>query len=197
MSYVKIALNFGYISRKNYERSLSNAGLTFAPIRRRTFDTEVLKKIELKFANDHIALPLRIHNNKVVTLMSDPSNQLFIEFIKFKYDMEPEIIVASDLDIIWLSHKLLGEKYVKSAVYELLRRDPKSSASTTFTSPQLISIFIIIGITAIGLVLNFKNTSIIINVIISTFFPDSYSFLNCFLALIGSRFELQPGRYQD
>ena len=189
MSYTKIALNFGYISRKNYERSLTNGGFTFAPVREEAFDSEVLKKIDLKFANDHIALPLRIENNKVVTLMSDPSDQLFIEFIKFTYDLEPHIIVASDLDITWLTHKLLGEKYVKASVYELLRRDPASSASTTFTSPQLVTIFIIIGITTIGLVLNFKNTSIIINVIISTFFLIAIIF-KLFLALIGSRFEL-------
>jgi cellulose synthase/poly-beta-1,6-N-acetylglucosamine synthase-like glycosyltransferase len=189
LPYVKIALNFGYISRKNYERSLTNAGFTFAPVREEAFDTEVLKKIELKFANDHIALPLRIENNKVVTLMSDPGDQLFIEFIRFTYDMEPEIIVARDLDIIWLSHKLLGEKYVKSAVYELLRRDPKSSASTTFTSPQLISMFVLIALVAIGLVLNFKNTSIIINVVISSIFLVAILF-KLFLAMVGSRFEL-------
>ncbi|NOW99204.1 glycosyltransferase family 2 protein [Mucilaginibacter sp. SG564] len=189
MSYTKIALNFGYISRKNYERSLTNAGFTFAPVREEAFDTEILKKIDLKFANDHIALPLRIENNKVVTLMSDPSNQLFIEFIRFTYDLEPHIIVARDLDITWLTHKLLGEKYVKASVFELLRRDPDSSASTTFTSPQLVTIFILISIIAIGLVLNFKNTSIIINVIVSLFFLIAIIF-KLFLALIGSRFEL-------
>jgi hypothetical protein len=32
------------------------------------------------------------------------------------------------MDITWLSHKLLGDKYVKSAVFELLKRDPDSSA---------------------------------------------------------------------
>jgi cellulose synthase/poly-beta-1,6-N-acetylglucosamine synthase-like glycosyltransferase len=189
MSYTKIALNFGYISRKNYERSLTNAGFTFAPVREEAFDTEVLKKIDLKFANDHIALPLRIENNKVVTLMSDPSDHLFIEFIKFTYDLEPHIIVANDLDITWLNHKLLGEKYVKASVYELLRRDPDSSASTTFTTPQLVTIFVIISIITIGSVLNFKNTSIIINVIISTFFLIAIIF-KLFLALVGSRFEL-------
>ena len=188
-SYAKIALNFGYISRKNYERSLTNAGFVFAPVREEPFDTEVLKKIELKFANDHVALPLRIENNKVVTLMTDPSNQLFIDFIRFTYNMEPEIIVARDLDITWLSHKLLGEKYVKSSVYELLRRDPSSSASITFTSPQLIFIFAVIAITTIGLVLRFKDTSIIINVIISMFFLVAIIF-KLFLALVGSRFEL-------
>lgn len=189
LSYTKIALNYGYISRKNYERSLTNAGFIFAAVREEAFDTAVLKKVELKFANDHIALPLRIENNKVVTLMSDPSDQFFIDFIKFTYDLEPEIIVAHDLDIIWLSHKLLGEKYVKASVFELLKRDPKSSASTTFTSPQLVTIFIVIAITAIGLVLSFKNTSIIINVIISTFFLVAIIF-KLFLALVGSRFEL-------
>jgi cellulose synthase/poly-beta-1,6-N-acetylglucosamine synthase-like glycosyltransferase len=189
MSYVKIALNFGYISRKNYDRSLSNAGYHFAQIREEPFDPEVLKKVELKFANDHVALPLRVENNRVITLMTDPTNQLFLDFIRFTFDMEPEVIIAYDLDITWLSHKLLGEKYVKASVYELLRRDPKSSASITFTTPQLVFIFSLLALIAIGMVLNFKNTSIIINVIISIFFLVAIIF-KLFLALVGSRFEL-------
>ncbi|MDN3581499.1 glycosyltransferase family 2 protein [Mucilaginibacter flavus] len=189
MAYVKIALNFGYISRKNYERSLSNAGYHFAQIRAEEFDPEILKQVELKFANDHLALPLRVENNRVVTLMADPTDQLFIDFIRFTYDMEPDIIIAYDLDITWLSHKLLGEKYVKASVYELLRRDPKSSASITFTPPQLIVIFSLLAIIAIGMVLSFKNTSIILNVIISLFFLVAIIF-KLFLALVGSRFEL-------
>jgi cellulose synthase/poly-beta-1,6-N-acetylglucosamine synthase-like glycosyltransferase len=196
MAYVKIALNFGYISRKNYERSLSNAGYQFAQIREETFDTEVLKKVELKFINDHLALPLRIENNRVVTLMADPSDQLFIDFVRFTYDMEPDIIVAYDLDITWLSHKLLGEKYVKASVYELMRRDPKSSASTTFTTPQLAFLFILLGIIAAGKVLNFKNTSIAINVVISMFFLVAITF-KLFLALVGSRFELHQAVTKD
>ncbi|WP_439699022.1 glycosyltransferase [Mucilaginibacter sp. AW1-7] len=196
MAYIKIALNFGYISRKNYERSLSNAGYHFEQIREEAFDTEVLKKVELKFANDHLALPLRIENNRVVTLMADPSDQLFVDFVRFTYDMEPDIIVAYDLDITWLSHKLLGEKYVKASVYELMRRDPKSSASTTFTTPQLAFLFILLGIIAAGMVLNFKNTSIAINVVISMFFLVAITF-KLFLALVGSRFELHQAVTKD
>ena len=196
LSYIKIALNYGYISRKNYERSLSNAGHTFAPVREEKFDKKVLEKIELKFANDHLCLPLRIENNKVITLMADPSNQFFIDFVRFTYDMEPEIIVGYDLDITWLSHKLLGEKYVKASVYELAKRDPESSASVTFTMPQLIFIFSLIAIVAVGMVLSFKNTSIIINVIISTFFLIAIVF-KLFLALVGSRFELHQAVTKD
>ncbi|WP_345950323.1 glycosyltransferase [Mucilaginibacter sp. PAMB04274] len=188
-SPVKIALNFGFISRKNYERSLTNAGYVFEQIREEAFDDAVLEKIELKFADEHLAVPLRIENHRVVTIMANPDDQLFIDFIRLTYGMEPLIIVASDLDITWLSHKLLGQKYVKSAVFELLNSDNASSALTTFTSKQLIFIFSFIGIIAAGLILNFKVTSIIMNVIMSTFFLCTITF-KLFLSLVGSKFEL-------
>jgi len=189
LSFIKIALNFGYISRKNYERSITNAGHVFKEIRKLPFDPEVTSKTELKFADQHVAMPLRIENNKVITVMADPSDELFLDFVRFTYDMEPEVIVASDLDIVWLSHKLLGDPYVKSAVFELLNRDPANSAFTTFSAPQLISLFLLLGVVAIGLVESFKNTSIIINVIVSIFFLVAIIF-KLFLALMGSRFEL-------
>ena len=189
ISFIKVALTFGYISRKNYERSLANANIGLAQVRQEQCDAEVLKKIELKFADEHLALPLRIENGKVVTLMADPSDELFVDFIKFTYDLEPRIIVASDLDITWMSHVLLGEKYVKSAVFELLNRDPGSSAVITFTNSQLIFIFSLIAVVAVGMVLNFKNTTITINVVLSMFFVVSIVF-KLFLALVGSRFEL-------
>lgn len=188
-AFVKVALNFGFISRKNYERSMINAGYGFKQVRDEEFDRDVLKQIELKFADEHLALPLRIENNRVVTLMADPTDELFIDFIRFTFDLEPEIIVASDLDITWMSHKLLGDKYVKSAVYELLNRDPSSSAIITFSSGQLLFIFISIAVIVIALFFSFKIVSIIINVLLSFFFLIAIVF-KLFLALVGSRFEL-------
>jgi len=189
LSFIKIALNFGYISRKNYERCMGGAGYTFAQVRGEAYDAALLAKIELKFVDKHLALPLRIDKGRVVVLMADPSDELFKDFIRFEFDKEPEVIVCSDLDITWMSHVLLGEKYVKSAVFELFNRDPVSSALITFTSQQLIFIFSVIAIVAIGMVLNFKNTTITINVLLSSFFVISIIF-KLFLALVGSRFEL-------
>ncbi|MGF7081104.1 glycosyltransferase family 2 protein [Mucilaginibacter sp. UYCu711] len=189
LSYIKILLNFGYLSRKNYERSLNNAGYAFKQIREEDYDLDVLAKTELKFADAHLALPLRAENGRIVTLMANPSDELFKDYIRFTYDMEPEIILASDLDITWLSHVLLGQKYVKSAVFELLNRDPDSSALTTFTTPQLIFTFGLIALVVSGLMLSFVNTSIAINVLLSVFFLISIIF-KLFLALVGSRFEL-------
>lgn len=196
LSFLKIVLNFGYISRKNYYRSLTNAGYTFAPVREMEFDPEVLEKTDLQFAYERVAMPLRIENNKVVVLMANPDDTLFLDFIKFTYDKEPEIITAEDLEIIWLSNKLLGEKYVKSAVFELMKRDPDNSAVVTFTSPQLIVIFTLIALVTIGMVVSFKNTSITINVILSSFFLVAIIF-KLFLALVGSRFELHQAVTKD
>jgi cellulose synthase/poly-beta-1,6-N-acetylglucosamine synthase-like glycosyltransferase len=196
-SFIKIALNYGYISRKNYERSMINAGYPFREnVREQEHDKEVLSKIELKFAEQNAALPLRIENGRVVTLMADPSNRLFIDFIRFTYDCEPEIIVASDLDIVWMSHKLLGDKYVQSAVYELLNRDPANSAFITFSSGQLIFLFVLLAVVVVGLVTHFKDTSIIINILISVFFLVAILF-KMFLALVGSRFELHQAVTRD
>ncbi|MBK0380376.1 glycosyltransferase [Mucilaginibacter segetis] len=189
LSFIKIALNFGYISRKNYERSLLNAGYVIEEIREQPYDSEILAKTDLNFAHDRVALPLRVQNGKIVVIMADPGDELFLDFIKFTYDMEASIILASDLDIIWLSNVLIGEKYNKSAVYELLKRDPDSSAIVTFSSAQLVFIFVVLGLVTVGLVLSFKNTTIIINVLISTFFLIAIIF-KLFLALVGSRFEL-------
>ncbi|MFD0794631.1 glycosyltransferase family 2 protein [Mucilaginibacter litoreus] len=190
LSFIKIALTSGYISRKNYDRSLINAGIIIQEHPRdEAYDPEVLSRLDLPFVHDRLALPLRIENGKVVTLMAAPDDQLVIDFVKFTYDMEPEVIITSDLDITWLSNKLLGERYVKSSVFELLKRDPDSSAVVTFSTAQLIFIFVLISLVAIGLVLSFKNTSIIINVLISSFFLVAIIF-KLFLALAGSRFEL-------
>jgi hypothetical protein len=107
LSFIKIALTHGYISRKNYERSMVNAGLDFKPAREEKFDKEVLDKIELSFADAHLAIPLRIEKKKVITLMADPTDQLFLDFIRMTYNMEPQVIVADDLEITWMIHKLL------------------------------------------------------------------------------------------
>ena len=188
-SFIKVALNFGYLSRKNYELILVDADYKIEQIRNEAYDPKILEWIDLKFADERIALPLRIENNRLVVLMADPTDQFFLDFINFTYSLEPEIIVASDLDILWLSHKLLGENYVRSSVYDLYHKDPKSSAMITFSKSQLACLFIAFGLIAVGMVLDFKNTSILLNVLLSVFFLVAIIF-KLFLALVGSRFEL-------
>lgn len=189
MSFLKVAISYGYVSRKNYGRSLNNAGYEFQHIRDQGYDENVLKEIDLMFAEAHLALPLRVENGKLVTVMADPSDRLFLDFITMTYNLEAEIIVADDLEVTWLAHKLLGDSYVKSAVFELLNRDPNSSALVTFTNTQLIFFFLLIGAFAAWAVLNFRQAMIAVNIGLSIFFLLAIIF-KLFLSLVGSRFEL-------
>jgi cellulose synthase/poly-beta-1,6-N-acetylglucosamine synthase-like glycosyltransferase len=189
LSFMKVALSYGYISRKNYTRSMNNAGYEYSEIRELPFDEKVLKDVDLNFAQSQLTIPLAIKKNKVVTAMADPSNQLALDFVRMTYNKEPEVIFAEDLEITWLSHKLLGDGHVKSSVFELLNTDPGSSALTTFSTPQLISIFLVVGLLAAGLVTHFREVMIWINIVLSIFFLVAIIF-KLFLSLVGSKFEL-------
>src|SRR6185312_7073459 len=145
LSFLKVALSYGYVSRKNYARSITNAGYEFREIRELPTDEKILKEIDLNFSEAHLAIPLYIKNNKVVTVMADPTNKLVLDFIKLTYNKEPEVIVAEDLEITWMSHTLLGRNQVKAAVFDLLNHDPSSSALTTFTTPQLVFFFLLLA----------------------------------------------------
>lgn len=142
ISLIKILLTFGYISRKNYERSLTNFGYVFhEDVRQEPIDTDIIALLDLKHISNVLALPLRIENDKVVTLMADPTDHEFINFVYETYGLEPEIVLASDLDITWMSHKLLGEAYLKASVFELMKSDPANSAVITFSPKQLYALF--------------------------------------------------------
>ncbi len=190
ISFIKIALTYGYISRKNYESSLIKAGYLFAEnVRIEAIDSTIINKLDLKFTSNFFALPLRIENNKVVTLMADPTDYEFINYIYDIYGLDADVRLASDLDITWMSHKLLGGPFVKASVFNLMKSDPANSALVTFSPTQLSLMFITIAAIIIFLFLSFVYTSIVLNVIISSFFLISILF-KLFLALLGSRFEL-------
>jgi cellulose synthase/poly-beta-1,6-N-acetylglucosamine synthase-like glycosyltransferase len=186
---VKILLNFGYLSRKQYERVLASKGHTLVAIREEAYTMDVVSQLDLRVADRFLGLPLRIENGHVVVAMADPTDETYTTLVGDTFKLPLIILPASDLDIIWLSHKLLGEPYVKKAVFDLVQRDPESSALVTFTNSQLIVIFGLIAVVVTLLCLNFVDTSITINVLMSTFFLISIGF-KLFLALVGSRFEL-------
>jgi glycosyltransferase XagB len=189
LSLVKILLNFGYISRKDYQRCLLEEGYDFKDVRLEETDPEVMMRMDLKSVDRDLILPLRIEDGYVVVAVADPTATADFLLIEEKYGCPVKVLLTSDLDIIWLGHKLLGEKYVKKAVFELLNRDPGSSALVTFTKSQLIIIFSVIALVTVALFLSFTNTTIIINMLMSSFFLVAVTF-KLFLALTGSKLEL-------
>ena len=197
LSLVKIILNYGYLTRKTYARAMEAAGYPVSRILDHSVDRELLGHYRLEEACQFLALPLSRRDGRLVLAMADPTDQECISRVAGAYQMPVEVMAANDLDLVWLAHVHLGESKVKSAVFSLYHKDPGASAMVTFTTPQLASICLILAVIATGLVFRFKDTTILLNILISTFFLVAIAF-KLYLSLKGSQFELhQPVERKD
>ncbi len=195
---IKAALNFGYLVRKDYTLFLEKKGYSILDVRNEEIDGTYINECDIQHLNSYLYLPLRKDTDgSLLVAAADPLDEKLINTLYVKFKIPIKTLAASDLDIIWMAHKLRGEFYVKEAVFSLMRKDPASSGLTTFTNGQLISIFSAIAIILVLLVVFFVPTVTVLNLLASVFFLFSILF-KLFLALKGSMAELhEPVSKED
>ncbi|MEN9598076.1 MAG: hypothetical protein RL596_387 [Bacteroidota bacterium] len=194
---IKAALNFGFLTRKEYVNFLERAGYPLVDVRNEVIDQGFVEKCDLQHLNSFLYLPIR-HDGKgrLIVAAADPMDEKLIGALENQFATRITMVAASDLDITWMVHKLRGEYYVKEAVFSLMRKDPSSSGLTTFTDAQLVFIFGIIALFFLLLTFNFINTFIFFNLFFSCSFLFAILF-KLFLALKGSRYELHETITKD
>ncbi|MEI6264103.1 MAG: glycosyltransferase family 2 protein [Sphingobacteriia bacterium] len=187
---IKTALNFGFLTRKEYVAFLERAGFPLIDVRNQEIDETFVAQCDLLHLNSFLYLPLKEDNKGVlIVAAADPLDEKLLGFLEIKFDKKVSLVAASDLDITWMINKLRGEYYVKEAVFSLMRKDPMSSGIITFTDAQLIAIFGFIGVFFLFLTLYFINAFIFFNLFFSCFFLFAIVF-KLYIALKGSRYEL-------
>lgn len=187
---IKAALNFGFLTRKEYVHFLERSGYPLVDVRNEVIDQGFVDKCDLQHLNSFLYLPIRNDGKgKLIVAAADPMDEKLIGALENKFATRITMVAASDLDITWMVHKLRGEYYVKEAVFSLMRKDPASSGLTTFTDPQLIFIFGLIALFFMLLTYNLVNTFIFFNLFFSGTFLFAILF-KLYLALKGSRYEL-------
>ena len=187
---IKAALNFGFLTRKEYVHFLERSGYPLVDVRNEVIDQGFVDKCDLQHLNSFLYLPIRNDGKgKLIVAVADPMDEKLIGALENKFATRITMVAASDLDITWMVHKLRGEYYVKEAVFSLMRKDPASSGLTTFTDPQLIFIFGLIALFFMLLTYNLVNTFIFFNLFFSGTFLFAILF-KLYLALKGSRYEL-------
>ncbi len=187
---IKTALNFGFLTRKEYVAFLERAGFPLIDVRNQEIDEVFVSQCDLLHLNSFLYLPLKEDNKGVlIVAAADPLDEKLLGFLEIKFDKKVSLVAASDLDITWMINKLRGEYYVKEAVFSLMRKDPMSSGIITFTDAQLIFIFGFIGVFFLFLTLYFVNAFIFFNLFFSCFFLFAIVF-KLYIALKGSRYEL-------
>jgi len=188
---IKSALNFGYLVRKTYLSYLEKNGYPLVDVRNEVLDESFVEQCEIKHLNSFLYLPLRKDTDgNLLIAAADPLDEKLLNTLYVKYRLPIKTVAASDLDIIWMAHKLKGQFFVKEAVFSLMRKDPASSGLVTFTNGQLITIFSGLAILITLLMLYFTATAIILNLLSSVFFLFAILF-KLYLALKGSMSELK------
>jgi len=188
---IKSALNFGYLVRKTYLSYLEKNGYPLVDVRNEVLDESFVEQCDIKHLNSFLYLPLRKDTDgNLLIAAADPLDEKLLNTLYVKYRLPIKTVAASDLDIIWMAHKLKGQFYVKEAVFSLMRKDPASSGLVTFTNGQLITIFGGLAILITLLMLYFTATAIILNLLSSVFFLFAILF-KLYLALKGSMSELK------
>jgi len=188
---IKSALNFGYLVRKTYLSYLDQNGYPLVDVRNEVLDETYVEQCDIKHLNSFLYLPLRKDTDgSLLVAAADPLDEKLLNTLYVKFRVPIKTVAASDLDIIWMAHKLRGQFYVKEAVFSLMRKDPASSGLVTFTNGQLITIFVGLAILITLLMLYFTATAIVLNLLSSVFFLFAILF-KLYLALKGSMSELK------
>ncbi len=190
-SFLKVTLNYAFLSRLAYKEHLLKNNISFYQ-----FDYTQLFKLKSEFSKadfdfllDHNLYPVKLENGKVDLIIADPSDDISISKFKEYFLLEIETIhIAEDLDIVKALHMTYGDAILHKAVFDLYERDNKSSALETFTLRQVL---VLGGLGVILLVLLFifpVFTIISINLFINLFllFAIGFKFL---LTVVGAKSE--------
>ena len=190
-SYIKTALNFGFLTRKKYVAFLEQEGFELIAVRDEEMDEHYIGQCELIELNSILYAPLRkMSDGSLLVAAADPQDEKLKTLLTIRFNMPIRFVAASDLDITWLVHIKRGEYYVKEAVFSLMRKDPEQSGLITFTDPQLIFIFGSIGILVILLFISFLKVAMVLNVVFSVAFFGTILF-KLYLSLNGSKAEMK------
>lgn len=185
-SFLKIALTYGFLSRKIYKEALELEKVLFYKFdyeRLPEFKNE-LTKDELDFLLNHNIYPILNENKECQLIIADPSD--FVSVSKFTDMFNYKVStteIAEDLDIIKALHVKYGAAYLKKAVFSLYNEDPKSSAIETFTLNQILSIGVIGLLFLVLLYFFLVETLIGLNLMVNLFLL--FSILFKFLLTIG------------
>ncbi len=196
-AFIKAALNFGFLTRKEYVAFLEKENYPLIDVRNEEIDEYLLEQCDLHHMNSFLYIPLRRDGSgTLLVAAADPLDEKLIAGLTVKFNCRIRMLAASDLDITWLAHTKRGIFFVKEAVFSLMRRDPESSGIITFTDGQLAVIFGLTILFFVALGFSFVNTSVITNLFLSLTFLFAILF-KLYLALKGSMSELHDSVTKD
>jgi len=192
-SFLKIALNHGFISRFHYNEVIE--GLDFPT---HNIDCDNIESYT-SFSDNHerfclfldsLIFPITL-DDKVAFVVADPSDINNIRLVEEALQITAsEIFVSNELDLIKALHIKYGGEILHKSVFNLYEKDPDSCAIETFTFKQVVALGLLFLIFLVFLYFNFVDTLIGANLLLNLFLLFSILF-KFMLTIHGSKTELE------
>jgi glycosyltransferase XagB len=141
-SFLRVALNYGFLARKKFKQELQkyysiNFKISHDNLAQYTF-FEICNN-DLEFFLNTLVFPVSKNSEGLEIVLADPTDFINIRKIEEKFSAKVTVIhVADDLDIIKALHMVYGQKFLHQSVFSLYEKDPESCAIETFTFKQVI-----------------------------------------------------------
>ncbi len=131
-------------------------------------DTSLWQEEELDHYAEHLVLPFKYANDRLIFACADPSPEAIAYMRKQSKDAF-DFVITSKFDIIWLIQREKNDYLVDYAVNDLAVKQPVHSAREVFTTGQLFSIYLILTLLLISLTLWPTPTLIGLNLFVGLF----------------------------
>ncbi|MHA7944514.1 glycosyltransferase family 2 protein [Formosa sp. 3Alg 14/1] len=192
-SFLKTALNHGFVSRFHYNKVVEGFKLPTYNINCDTIEeyksfSDTHERFTLFL--DTLIFPIE-HNNKTAFVVADPSDINNIRLVEEELNVTvSEIFVTNELDLIKALHIKYGGEILHKSVFHLYENDPNSCAIETFTKKQVIALGVMFLVFLVFLYFNFIDTLIGANLLLNLFLLYSILF-KFMLTIYGSKTELE------
>ncbi len=172
--------------RRYFETYAQNFDLPFVDLIRDPPDRALLRAEEADIYANRLTMPWRRNEGRLLIATAEPGPETVL-YARRRWGADIEFVVASKFDIVFAVQTAFAEALSRRAVFELAELDPKMSARTVFTIPQMIVAYALLSIVLAGLALAPIKTLIALNIAISIFYLGNFVFKGILVSIGGGR----------
>jgi glycosyltransferase XagB len=172
--------------RLYYETYAQNFDLPFVDLIREPPDRALLDAAEADLYASRLTMPWRRSDGRLVIATAEPGADTVL-FARRRWGTAIEFVVVSKFDIVFAVQTALAEPLSQRAVFELAELDPKMSARTVFTIPQMIVAYVLISAALAGFAFAPITTLIALNIAFGVFYLGNFVFKGVMVSVGGGR----------
>jgi len=158
-----------------YEMLSRHFGLACVDLMAEPCDPALLAGIDPDQMAEELTVPWRVENGVTVLATALPGPRA-VSASRRRYGRAIRFVVASKFDVIWAIQRVHRDRQSHRAVFDLAESDPQMSAQRVIVPGQVLAIWLLVTLLALGFWLAPWATLIALNALMSVFYLGNFVF---------------------